>query len=389
MFVGLTNTPRDYAWGSTTAIADLLGRPASGHREAEYWLGTHPGSPSHLVEPEDNDGATLLSQLTTLPYLLKVLAADAPLSLQAHPTSAQAQEGFDRENAEGIPLDSPNRNYRDNKHKPELIYALSDEFVALCGFRPVPATRALLEALGDDPAIAAFSARLVDDESLKPVLEWLLSRSDGVPELVARVVEKSRDLTDVEFGMVGELEADYPGDPGIVVALLLNRVILSPGQVLYLPAGNIHAYLKGVGIELMSASDNVLRGGLTPKHVDVPELMRVLDFRSEAPPFLTPDTSTPGLHVFRPDVPEFELVVVRPADSPVLFELPGESILLCTAGEFRVEGSTSAVSLVRGDSVYVTVDEGSLVFSGSGTVFLASANSESVDPVGRRNEKNL
>jgi mannose-6-phosphate isomerase len=374
MFVSLTNEPRDYAWGSTTAIAALLGRPASGHPEAEYWLGTHPGSPSQLLEPEDNGGATLLSQLTTLPYLLKVLAADAPLSLQAHPTSAQAQEGFDRENAEGVPLDAPNRNYRDNRHKPELIYALSDEFVALCGFRSVPATRALLEALGDDPVIADFRARLLDDGSLKPTLEWLLSRGAGVAELVARVVEQSVGLAGAEFVMVGELAADYPGDPGIVVALLLNRVVLSPGEALYLPAGNIHAYLRGVGIELMSASDNVLRGGLTPKHVDVPELMRVLDFTSEAPPFLTPVTPASGIRIFRPDVPEFELVVVQPTGSPVSFELPGESILLCTAGEFRIEGSASAVSLVRGDSVYVSTDEGLLEFSGTGTVFLATIN---------------
>ena len=374
MFVGLTNEPRDYAWGSKTAIAELLGRPASGHPEAEYWLGTHPGSPCHLLDPEDNGGATLLSQLTTLPYLLKVLAADAPLSLQAHPTSAEAQEGFDRENAEGIPLDSPNRNYRDNKHKPELIYALSDEFVALCGFRSVPATRAMLEALGGDPDIASFRARLVDDESLRPALEWLLSRADGVAELVGRLVERSSELEGAEFVMVGELAADYPGDPGIVVALLLNRVVLSPGQALYLPAGNIHAYLQGVGIELMSASDNVLRGGLTSKHVDVPELMRVLDFASEPPPFLAPDASIPGIRIFRPDVPEFELAVIRPTDSAVTFELPGESILLCTAGEFRVEGSRSATSLVRGDSVYVTVDEGSLEFAGQGTVFVATIN---------------
>ena len=374
MILGITNEPRDYAWGSTTAIAELLGRPASGHPEAEYWLGTHPGSPSQLVDPQDSGGVTLLSELTTLPFLLKVLAADAPLSLQAHPTSAQAKEGFERENAQGIPLDSPNRNYRDGRHKPELIYALSDEFVALCGFRSVPATRELLEALGDEPVIAAFRSRLVDDESLEPLLEWLLSRSPGVAELVSRVVERSSELVGAEFGMVGELAAEYPGDPAVVVALLLNRVVLSPGQVLYLPAGNVHAYLRGVGIELMSASDNVLRGGFTPKHVDVPELMRVLDFESEAPPFLSPDASTPGIHIFRPDVPDFELVVVRPTDSPVSFEPPGESILLCTAGEVRVEGTRSAVSLLRGDSVYVTVDEGFLEFSGTGRVFLATIN---------------
>ena len=375
MFVSLTNTPRDYAWGSLTAIADLLGRPRSGHPEAEYWLGTHPGSPSVICDPADHGGATLLSQLTTLPFLLKVLAADAPLSLQAHPTTAQAQAGFDRENSLGIPLDSPDRNYRDNHHKPELIYALSDEFVALCGFRPMAATRALLEALGDDPLIDAFRARLVDDESLEPVLEWLLSRSEGVPELVARVVQKSKGVPGPEFGMVGDLAAVYPGDPAIVVALLLNRVVLAPGQSLYLPAGNIHAYLRGVGIELMSASDNVLRGGFTSKHVDVPELLHVLDFHSEPVPYLTPDDSLPGTRIFRPDVPEFELVVVRPMDAPVHFVPTGESILICTAGEFRVEGSASAVSLVRGDSFYVTADEAPLVFSGTGTVFLATTNS--------------
>ena len=375
MFVGLTNEPRDYAWGSTTAIAELLGRPASGHPEAEYWLGTHPGSPSMLLDPAQFDGVTRLSDLTTLPFLLKVLAADAPLSLQAHPTSAQAQEGFDRENALGIPLDSPDRNYRDSQHKPELIYALSDEFVALCGFRPIPATQALLEALGADPLIDAFRARLVDDESLKPVLEWLLSRSEGVAALVARVVEKAASGSAAEFGMVGELAAAYPGDPGIVVALLLNRVVLSPGQALYLPAGNIHAYLRGLGIELMSASDNVLRGGLTTKHVDVPELLRVLDFHTEPVPFLTPDIPAMGVSIFRPDVPEFELVVVRPSDAPVRFSPSGDGILLCTAGEFRVEGSATAASLLRGDSVYVTADEAPLVFSGTGTVFLATINS--------------
>ncbi len=375
MFVGLTNTPRDYAWGSTTAIADLLGRPRSGNPEAEYWLGTHPGSPSRLRDTAAHDGANLLSQLTTLPFLLKVLAADAPLSLQAHPTQAQARAGFERENALGIPLDAPNRNYRDSQHKPELIYALSDEFVALCGFRPVTETRTLLAALGDDPLISEFRARLADDDSLPPLLEWLLSRSDGVAELVAHVVECSTTLAGAEFAMVGDLAAAYPGDPGIVVALLLNRVVLSPGQALYLPAGNIHAYLRGVGIELMSASDNVLRGGLTPKHVDVGELLGVLDFQAGPPPLMTPDDPAAGVRVFRPDVPDFELVVIQPAGEPVRFAPAGESILLCTAGELAVAGASSEYSLSRGDSAYVTPDETPLVFSGTGTVFLATVNS--------------
>jgi mannose-6-phosphate isomerase len=374
MFVGLTNTPRDYAWGSTTAIADLLGYPRSGAHEAEYWLGTHPGSPSHLRDPAEHGGAKLLSDLTTLPFLLKVLAADAPLSLQAHPTSAQARAGFERENSAGVPLDSPNRNYRDSRHKPELIYALSDEFVALCGFRPVAATQLLLSALGDDPLVDAFRARLVDDESLRPVVEWLLSRADGVEQLISRVIERAKPLADAEFRMVGELAAAYPGDPGIVVALLLNRVVLSPGQALYLPAGNIHAYLKGVGIELMSASDNVLRGAFTPKHIDVPELVHVLDFRALAAQLMSPESETPGIRLCRPDVPDFELVVVQPTGAPVRFAPAGESILLCTAGDLVVVGASSEYSLSRGESAYVTAEESPLVFSGTGTVFLATIN---------------
>ncbi|HEY5230687.1 MAG TPA: mannose-6-phosphate isomerase, class I [Galbitalea sp.] len=375
MFVAITNTPREYAWGSKTAIADLLGRAPSGRPEAEYWLGTHPGSPSQICDPAAHGGTKLLSKLTTLPFLLKVLAADAPLSLQAHPTSAQARAGFARENALGIPLDAPNRDYRDDKHKPELIYALSDEFAALCGFRAVTATRALLVALGDHPMLDSFRARLVDDTTLRPTVDWLLSRADGVDALVALVVERSRGLDAPEFQMVGELAADYPGDPGIVLALLLNRIVLSPGQALYLPAGNIHAYLKGVGIELMSASDNVLRGAFTEKHIDVPELLKVLDFRSEPPPFLTSEGSGPGIRVFRPDVPDFELVVVHPTGDAARFTPAGESLVLCTEGEFTIVGSVSEKSMERGESVYVTADESTLVFTGSGTAFLATVNS--------------
>ncbi|MDQ1574031.1 MAG: mannose-6-phosphate isomerase, partial [Actinomycetota bacterium] len=250
MFVGIANTPRDYAWGSRDDIAQLLGRKPSGGPEAEYWLGTHPGSPSRL-----ETGGTL-SDLTTLPFLLKVLAADAPLSLQAHPNLEQARAGFDRESALGIPLDSPTRNYKDALHKPELVYALSDEYHALCGFRSVAATRELLATLGPDPLVAGLLDRLVDDSSLRSVFEWLITRGDGVDELVARVVELAASATvssqaPLEFVTVGDLAAAYPGDPGIVIALLLNRVALRRGQVLYLPAGNIHAYLKGLGIELM------------------------------------------------------------------------------------------------------------------------------------------
>jgi mannose-6-phosphate isomerase len=374
MFVGLTNTPRDYAWGSTTAIAALLGRTPSGRPEAEYWLGTHPGSPARLTEPEVSGGATLLSQLTTLPFLLKVLAADAPLSLQAHPTAEQAWAGFARENALGIPVDAPERNYRDALPKPELIFALSEEFVALCGFRAVAGTRALLDRISGDPVIDAFRQRLVGDDALRGVFEWLISRAPGVDDLVARVVARAKDDSAEEFRMVGELAAAYPGDPGIVIALLLNRVVLSPGEALYLRAGNIHAYLRGVGIELMAASDNVLRGGLTPKHVDVDELLSVLDFRAVEAPLLLPEEPGRGLRIYRPDVPEFELAVIQPDAGAISFTPTGEALLLCTNGEVTVVGAVSQVGLARGESVYVSADEGALEFAGTGTVFVATRN---------------
>jgi len=375
MFVTLDNTPRDYAWGSLTAIAELLGTHPSGRPEAEYWLGTHPGSPSRVEDSPVTHHAGTLAEITTLPFLLKILAAAAPLSLQAHPTTEQARRGFERENARGIPLDAPERNYRDAQHKPELIYALSSEFAALCGFRPVAQTRVLLARLGQDPLVENLLERLVDDAAMRSVFEWLISRSGGVDDLVARVIELARTRTESEFEMVGELARAYPGDPGIVIALLLNRVVLRAGQVLYLPAGNIHAYLAGVGIELMAASDNVLRGGLTPKHVDVAELLAILDFRPVAVPLLVAEQLADGVEVFRPDVPDFELVVVRPMGELARFAPDGESILLCTEGELRIAGSTGEYRLSRGESAYVSAVEGELTFDGTGTVFVATANS--------------
>jgi mannose-6-phosphate isomerase len=374
VFLGITGTPRDYAWGSRTAIPELLGTTPTDAPEAEYWLGTHPSAPSVVGATDRDGGLQRLSDRTTLSFLLKVLAADAPLSLQAHPTMAQARAGFERENRLGIPIDAPNRNYRDAMYKPELIYALSDEFAALCGFRPVAATRELLAQLGSDPLVEDLRARLVDDASLRAVFEWLVSRSQGVEELVARVVELAAGLRAPEFAMVGDLATAYPGDPGIVIALLLNRVVLRPGQALYLPAGNIHAYLRGVGVELMAASDNVLRGGLTPKHIDVPELLSVLDFSPTPVPYLEPSRPSVGVELFQPGVPDFELAVIDTSVGTARFAPRAEAIVLCLGGECRVTGSNGERHLNRGDSIYVTADEGELAFDGTGTVFLATSD---------------
>lgn len=359
MFVAITNTPRDYAWGSTTAIAELLGTPASGGPQAELWLGTHPGSPAQVV----GDGS--LADLTTLPFLLKVLAAAAPLSLQAHPTTAQAIEGFARENALGIPLSAPERNYRDELHKPELIFALTP-FRALCGFRSAEATAADLATLG---GFDNWRSRLGD--GIRPTFEWLLSRGEGVDVLVASLVDAAAGVDGDHFALIGELSAAYPGDPGIAISMMLNLTTLSPGEVLYLPAGNIHAYIEGLGIELMAASDNVLRGGLTPKHVDVPELLKVLDFAPAAVPYLAAEEVAPDVAAFRPDVPDFQLVHVTAACSVT----PGaEAVVLCTSGAWIIAGATGEIRLERGESCYISADESALSLSGTGELFLATAN---------------
>lgn len=365
MFVEIANTPRDYAWGSTTAIAELLGRAPGGGPEAELWLGTHPGSPARVV-----GGGTLLDELgAPLPYLLKVLAAAAPLSLQAHPTPEQARAGFERENAAGVPLDAVERNYKDASAKPELIFALSDEFRALSGFRPVADTLAVLEPVADHPRIAPLARRLDSDAALRPVFEWLISRGDGVDDLVAAIVEASA-VTDGPSWQTARLLAEhYPGDPGIAISLLLHTVVLRRGEALYLPAGNIHAYLDGLGVELMAASDNVLRGGLTPKHVDVAELLAVLDFRPLPAPYLRAVELEPGVRRFQPDGVGFALTVVDDDALRRGVVLPGvdAGIALALGGSAELTGHP----LAAGRAAFVSAAP--LEVSGEGLLVLASA----------------
>lgn len=396
MFVSITNTPRDYAWGSTTAMAALLGTAPSGLPEAELWFGAHRGSPSRIVNPALVSGARDLAQLIErdpeatvgqrghLPFLMKVLAAEHPLSLQAHPSAAQAREGFERENAMGIPLDAPHRNYRDEFSKPEIIVTVSDRFEALCGFRPKDEAAKVLSALG----LTQLVGRL---EDLPALFEWLMRGGILVEELLqrldARVASfeqsmavsvssaadaRSEAVTDVvadALDTVRRLSVSSPHDPGIICALLLNRVTLRKGEALFLPAGNIHAYLEGVGIEVMSASDNVLRGGLTAKHVDLPELVRVLDFTPAQPPRLLAEHTAPGVAMYSPDVDDFALAHVT-GDADIL--LTGPSIALCLSGAVELTGQNSLCQLSRGEAVFISPDERSVSVRGGGEIFFAT-----------------
>ncbi|ANY07582.1 mannose-6-phosphate isomerase, class I [Pseudonocardia sp. HH130630-07] len=397
----LENPIRTYAWGSRTVIAELLGDvvPAP-HPQAEMWLGAHPAASSTVP---DGGGRRPLHRLIAddpiaalgsgrdrwagrLPFLLKVLAAEEPLSLQAHPSLEQAREGWERENAAGIAVDARDRNYRDANHKPELICALTD-FVALVGFREPVRTVELLRSL-DVPELGAYTELLAGQpgpDGLRALFTtWITLPQSVLDALVpalqegaVRLLERGAGDWTGEAKMVLDLSERYPGDAGVLAALLLNRVDLVPGEALFLPAGNLHAYLSGAGIELMANSDNVLRGGLTPKHVDVPELLRVLDFAAPPPAVRrpAPEPSAAGWQRYEVPVEEF---LLRRADTGGRDKLDvpgtGARILLCTSGSAAVEAQGTEIELPRGAAVYLSAaDTGAVLSTGDdgATVFLA------------------
>jgi mannose-6-phosphate isomerase len=397
----LENPVRAYAWGSRTVIAELLGQEVpSAHPQAELWFGAHPADPSHLVHA-DGGHTSLLDALRadpkqllgldrierwdgTLPFLLKVLAADEPLSLQAHPSIEQACTGFAREDAAGIPRGAADRNYRDANHKPELICALTT-FHALVGFRDPAVTVRLLREL-EVPELAGHAELLAgqpDPDGLRALFTtWITLPQSMLDTLVPALQEGCVRLAggDGEFcneaRTVLELSERYPGDAGVLAALLLNRVTIEPGEALYLPAGNLHAYLSGAGIELMANSDNVLRGGLTPKHVDVPELLRVLDFVAEPPPVLT---GRPDAGWTRYDTPAEEFLLRRfdgtVPGAPVPVPDGGPRILLCTAGGACVRSPGGELELTRGASLWLAAADTDIAVrpqAGGTQLFLAS-----------------
>jgi mannose-6-phosphate isomerase len=381
---------RTYAWGSHTAIAEFTGRHSpTPHPEAELWLGAHPGDPARLegdggerslldtitADPEGQLGAAARKRFgDALPFLAKVLAAEEPLSLQAHPSAEQAMEGFAREDRLHIPISAPIRNYRDRSHKPELLVALGP-FEALAGFRPVARSIELLRALtvADlDPFVNLLSGQ-ADADGLRALFTtWITAPQADLDVLVPLVLDGAVAYLRsgaTEFAkeaktalQLGEL---YPGDAGVLAALLLNRITLAAGEGIYLPAGNLHAYLHGVGFEVMANSDNVLRGGLTPKHVDVPELLRVLDFTPTDESALRPRSTREGIEiVYDTPAPEFAVSLLRLDGADLGHEIDapsrhdGPQVLLCTEGSVQVHGKSSVLTLDRGAAAWVAADDG-------------------------------
>lgn len=379
----MRNPVQHYAWGSREVLARLRGAPVpSPEPEAELWVGAHPSAPStvlldgrerpldRLVEEDPGGYLPASARGGQLPYLLKILAIDAPLSIQVHPSPEQAEEGYEREQRAGIPLDDPGRNYKDRSAKPETVVALT-EVELLTGVQPAERLRATAERLG---------------------LEWLRAAADGEHPVLPRVLalddddaaaavdatvaaSRAADPQDPVAALVRYVHDRHPGDRGLLVAVCMHHVRLSPGQSLHTPAGQVHAYLSGTAIEVMSSSDNVLRAGLTGKHVDVPELLAVLADVQADPEVVEPPADEHGARVYplwdeRLSLVAHELV----PDRGVPFELRGTAVLLAAGDRAVVRAPEGEWVLGGGESLLHRGSPTAVELSGDARVFTVSCD---------------
>ena len=382
MLVKLSNQALNYAWGSKTLISDYFGIQATGEPMAEIWFGTHDGSPTEVVGRNQSLHQLLKDsgKESRLPFLLKILAAEAPLSIQAHPNPAQAVEGFSRENAQGIKLDDPNRNYKDDKAKPELIVALTDRFDALVGFSGSPLIQERLSELLEVSSSSNLTSVLKDwitwlgaDQGVERVFLHALASSECDEDLIGDLIDAAEQCPSL-VDLVVHLAEHHGKDRGIATALLMNHMILDRGEGVFVPAGMPHAYLSGLGVEVMLASDNVLRGGLTPKHIDVDELINVLVFESTDPELVRTQNLAVGLEKFYLPTPEFDFYRASVGSNNLLADLnlPGDAIVLCTQGSVAVSNSQEERAVINsGEAVFMAGDSRSFSFAGAGTVFMA------------------
>lgn len=373
----LKNPVQDYSWGSRTFIPQLMGEVTpSDQPQAELWMGAHPKAPSLVLydgewislpelvkkNPEDILGRTISKKFSNrFPFLFKVLAAARPLSIQAHPNKEQAHEGFLRENGLKIPLNAPHRNYKDQNHKPELICALTP-FLALRGFRNLRDIISLMERI-ESTVIKKVILNLksqTPNDGLKRFFTTLMTMERKEKEQVISDVvtfsEKHFD-SDPALEWVLKLHNVFPSDPGILSPIFLNMIRLQPGEAMHIPAGELHVYMEGAGIELMANSDNVLRGGLTHKHMDIPELLRILKFTPSEPAILRPEKINQYERVYPTSVEEFRLSEISIGEGLSFYSQKNRAveIIICMNGEARIKdtGSGETLFLKRGRSIMV------------------------------------
>jgi mannose-6-phosphate isomerase len=393
----LEPTLQRYAWGSRTAIAELQGRPAPAPQpEAELWMGAHPSAPSGLerrgtrttldaviaADPVGELGAACVARFGgRLPFLLKVLAAEKALSIQVHPSREQAEAGFRAETERGLAPGDKTRNYVDDWPKPEILCAITP-FEILAGMRAAADAAALLRALGVselEPLAAELAAA-----SRPEALMWALTRiltwpAGGRAALVATVAAACARLA-AENGpyaaacaATARVAGDHPGDLGVVASLLLRHTTLRPRQAVFMPAGGLHAYLHGTGVELMANSDNVIRAGLTGKHVDVPELLKLTD-PAVAVPVIEPRALGAGVSVYDSPAPEFRLYRAEIGSGEITLPGDGARLVLCVEGAVALRGSGgSALKAVRGEACFLSAADGAITASGPAAIFLAAS----------------
>lgn len=395
----LDGHPQHYDWGSRTAIPELLGLEADGSPWAELWFGAHPLGPATVRGGERLDDVIAAAPREMLgegvgrafgqrlPFLLKVISAERPLSLQVHPSREQAVESFAAEDAAGIPVDSPRRNYRDANHKPELLYALTT-FTALCGFRTPRRAAVILEGLGTELTDRLHRLLVANPTAhgMRAAFRTLVSTSmhPSAAE-VGAVVEacraRSREGTSPSpriDSFVSLLAEHHPGDPGVVAALLLNPVTLQPGESLFVPAGALHAYLHGTGLEVMASGDNVLRAGLTSKKVHADEVLQSVSVSAAPPLRVAPERQSPTSIAYYAPVDDFELSITQLAGEGVgdgdARPVPGTGprIVLGLEGETTLQAATGTHVLRPGRAVFVPASDGALRASGRGRFAQAS-----------------
>lgn len=380
----LINPIRHYDWGSTTLLQDFCGLEQDGRPAAEMWMGAHPDDPSTVVEdgaevaldaliaadPEHALGRRVIARFgPRLPFLAKFLAAGSPLSLQVHPSLAQARHGFDDEDARGVAMDDPARRYRDRAHKPELLYALT-HFDLMARLREPSVSAGLLAEL-DVPALDPFVSLLREPtgEPHRKVFTSLLSDRGAPPGWIPQVVAAAGRLAPgrPEFAAILELDRRFPGDTGLLAPLLLNYEQLAPGDTVFTPDGALHAYVRGLGIEVMASSDNVLRAGLTSKPVDVAEVLRIADFSAEPEGRLVAQDLD-----FHAPVADFALAILRAAPgSPVAGPADGPRIAMGIEGITILTSSSGRLALERGQSAFLLDADGPFGVEGTGRIAVA------------------
>lgn len=344
---------KDYAWGTLGGIDSVRGVASSGQVQAEWWLGDHPAGPATLSV----DGRPLGQFLShhghdSLGFLLKILTPATPLSLQVHPTTAQAEKGFDAEELLGIPPDAPERVYKDRCAKPEVVVCLTGEFDALAGNAPDNVVLERIDRLVagglSDTLASLWRDGVVSNR--RETVAWLLG---GAPD--ARELVDALGAVSAADSLLSVLWSHYPGDAGCAVGMMLNRVSLKPGEALFLDAGQPHAYLSGVAVELMAPSDNVLRGGLTPKHIDIPQLLAIASFTPSPAPLLHPITHSEGWREYRPGSESFSLhrIEVRAEASRIPVDLTLPAVCLSVDGGAVVSVDGVVTDLAPGEAAVI------------------------------------